>query len=98
MPSLQRRLLFGTALGTTLVLLVAGIGLHAMVRAALFQEFDNALRDKATTLAALIEQDGDRIELEFTEADMAEFTRSDRPQYFQVWLRDGTVVERSHSL
>ncbi len=98
MPSLRRRLLVGTVFGAAVILLAAGISLYAMMRASLLSEFDNALREKAATLAAMIEYNGDRIDLEFTEADIAEFVRDDRPEYFQVWHADGTVVERSPSL
>ncbi len=98
MLSLRRRLLFGTALGTAGVLCVAGFALYTMMRASLYAGFDGSLRQKAETLADLIEQEHDGIELEFAEADMAEFKRSDRPEYFQVWLADGTLVQRSPSL
>ena len=40
MPSLRGRLLAGTALGTSLVLLAAGIALYVMMRASLRLEFD----------------------------------------------------------
>ncbi len=98
MPSLRRRLLVGTGLGTAFALMAAGIALYALMRTSLQQDFDNTLREKAETLASMIEQSDERIELEFTEADMVEFERTLRPEYFQVWLADGTAVERSSSL
>ncbi len=98
MVSLRRRLLVGTALGTGAVLLVSGIALYAMMRASLYSQFDDSLRQKAHTLASLIEQDDEGIELEFTEADMLEFKRPDRQEYFQVWHADGRVLARSPSL
>ena len=98
MLSLRWRLLFGTAIGTAVILSVAGLALYLMMKASLFGEFDDSLRDKVRTLAGLIEQEGEHIELEFAEADMTEFERSARPEYFQLWLADGTVVERSPSL
>ena len=68
-----------------------------MIKSALLAEFDNALRAKARTLADLIEQEGDEYELEFAEAEMAEFARADRPEYFQVRLVNGAVLARSPS-
>ncbi len=98
MASLRRRLITGTALGTAAVLLAAGFALYAMVKSSLLSEFDHALLEKARTLAGMIEQEERRVELEFAEADMSEFTRTDRPEYFQVWLADGGVIARSDSL
>ncbi|HUU85404.1 MAG TPA: ATP-binding protein [Phycisphaerae bacterium] len=98
MPSIRRRLLLGTALGTAVVLSAAALTLYVMMRASLFAEFDGALRQRVQTLASLVEQEGDQIDLEFTETDMAQFERPDRPEYFQVWLADGATVERSPSL
>lgn len=97
MRSLRRRLLLGTAIGTAAVLSGAGFMRYAMMRASLFASFDAALLERAHTLAGMIEQDGREIEPAFTEADMVEFRRPNRPEYFQVWLADGTVVARSPS-
>lgn len=98
MRSLRARLLWGTALGSAAVLFLAGLAIHAMVRTLLYAEFDNALRAKAYTLAGLAEQEGRHIELEFVEAEMSEFERDDRPEYFEVWRVGGDVVACSPSL
>ena len=98
MRSLGRRLLIGAGAGTAIVLVGAGTALDALMRASLLREFDAALGEKAVTLSAMVEQDGDDISLEFTEAEMGEFRRPERPEYFQVWREDGTVVEKSPSL
>lgn len=98
MVSLRRRLLLGTAGGSAAVMLAAGTALYVMVRTSLLAEFDHSLAGKAATLVHMIEQEGDRVELDFTEADMPEFTRHDRPEYFQAWREDAGVVERSASL
>ncbi len=95
MTSLRRRLLVGTGVGTVIVLVMAGTSLYAMMRASLLREFDKALRERAVTLSALIEQKEEEILLEFTEAEMLEFQRTQRPEYFQVWRGDGTVVDKS---
>ena len=95
MTSLRRRLLVGTGLGTAIILVGSGTVLYALVRASLLREFDKALRDKAASLSALVEQSGDDIVLEFTEEDMIEFQRTQRPEFFQVWREDGTVAGKS---
>ncbi len=98
MPSLRRRLLTGTALGTAACLSAAGLTLYLLMRASLQAEFDAALRDKIATLSAMIELFDDEVDLEFTDAEMVEFRRETRPEYFQVWSLDGHVVGRSPSL
>lgn len=98
MNSLRRRMLLATALGSAAVLLVAGVALYAMFKASLFATFDRALMDKAVTLSQMIELDGRQIELEFSEAEMAEFERDERPEYFQVMREEGTIIQRSPSL
>ncbi len=96
--SLRRRLLIGTALGTGAVLLAAGLGLYQWMRGSLLAAFDAALREKAATLAELMEQEGDRVDLEFAEVELPEFTRSQSPEYFEVWDAAGAVVALSPSL
>ncbi|HPF40962.1 MAG TPA: ATP-binding protein [Phycisphaerae bacterium] len=98
MASLRSRLLAGTTLGFVVILIVAGVSLDRMILAFLMSEFDVSLRAKALTLSGMIEQEGNRIELEFEDADMAEFRRSDRPEYFQVRLENGVTLARSASL
>ncbi|MCA9256213.1 MAG: sensor histidine kinase N-terminal domain-containing protein [Phycisphaerales bacterium] len=98
MASLRRRLLVWTTLGFVVILIVAGVSLDRMIRAFFMSEFDASLRAKALTLSSMIEQEGNRIELEFEDADMAEFRRRDRPEYFQVRLENGETIARSASL
>lgn len=98
MRSLRSQLLVGTALGTTAVLLVSGAVLYALISGALWAEFDESLASKARSLAALAEQEGDRLDFEPDEAPLPEFEPSDRAELYQVWLPDGTVLSRSPSL
>jgi len=98
MRSMRSRLLVGTALGTAIVLAGAGVVLYVLTRASLLAEFDALLSAKARTLAGLVEQEGDKIELDLGEAGLSEFERAERPEYFQIWFDDGRVFARSRSL
>jgi len=98
MVSLRRRLLLGTAAGIAVIFAAAGTVLFGLMRASLLREFDTSLVQKALTLSALVEQDDNGISLEFSEAEMAEFRRRQRPEYFQVWGTDGKPLEKSPSL
>jgi two-component system, OmpR family, heavy metal sensor histidine kinase CusS len=96
MSSLRRRLLFGTGLGVVIVLCLAGVSLYALMRASLWSEFDRSLRQQGKSLLNLIEQQGDRLDLEFEESQ--EFTQQKRPDYFQIWSEERESLIKSARL
>ena len=96
--SLWSRVLVGAAVGITVVLAAAGLTIYLLVRMWLLNEFRSSLAGKAHALAALVEQEGGEVELEMDERDVIEFTRTDRPEYLQVWLVGGGELYRSRSL
>ena len=97
MGSLRGRLFVYLIVGTTLALLVAGFVLRPIIADALQREFDRALLAKARGLVALTEQEGDQVEFEFREEHMSEFAAGAEPEYFELWLADGSLVQRSPS-
>jgi two-component system sensor histidine kinase QseC len=97
MGSLRGRLFVYLIGGTALALLVAGFVLRTIVADALQREFDRALLAKARGLVALTEQEGDQVEFEFQSEHMPEFAGGAEPEYFELWLADGTLVQRSLS-
>jgi signal transduction histidine kinase len=97
MRSLRTRLFVYLIGGAALVLLVAGLALRAIVVNALQREFDAALLAKARALVALTEQEGGQIEFEFDEEHMPEFGAGASPEYFELWLADGSLIRRSPS-
>lgn len=99
MRSLRSRLLTVTAVGMVTVLVLAWGALYLLLRRALVDEFDRASGEKVRSLAALVEREEGRVELEFDEGEgLEEFRRATRPEYFQVWLASGREVSRSRSL
>ena len=63
--------------------------------------FDRALMAKAGSLATLMKVEPlSPIGLEFDFADefMPEFEAEVNPEYFQLWLADGRLIERSNAL
>jgi len=93
--SLQMRLLVGEVLAVLLLLTVFSVGIYTVIRGALFGQFDASLVSIAQILAASVEADGDKIELEFEAQQMPEFQDRDRPTYYQLWRPDGTVAAKS---
>ncbi len=96
--SLRSRLLAGVVLATALILAASCLTVYALMRESLLAEFDAALGSKARALAALVEQEGEEIELEFHQSSLPEFERAERPEYLQFWRATGGVLYRSSSL
>ena len=98
--SLRSRLLLLTFAGMALVLAVFALAMDAAVGQSLTSGFDAELAATARMLAAEVEQEGDTIKATFNEIemDLAAFKRPKRPEYYQLWAADGTVVARSPSL
>jgi two-component system heavy metal sensor histidine kinase CusS len=81
--SLRWRLIITTATATALILGLCGIVLDASIRRSLTGEFDSSLERNARAILPLIYQRGSKIvapEL----AEMREFKRPARPEYFEI--------------
>jgi signal transduction histidine kinase len=96
--SLRARLLLGVGASTAAALVLFALLVYRLERTALYDEMDRALRTRAQALSALVEQEANGIENDLGRSRMPAFSRRERPQYFQLWLPDGTVLERSQSL
>lgn len=96
MRSLRRRLMIGTAVSSAVVFSVAGFGLHALIRAALYEELDRALLGKAAALTGLVEDDLQAVEME--NPGLPEFSRADQPEYYELRTVGGKALFRSSSL
>jgi signal transduction histidine kinase len=98
MKSIRRQLMAGLAGGSLVLLLITGGMLWWQTREILVREFDAALRTKAGALISLVKQERGGVELDLADEFLPEFERPKRPEYFQFWLADGKVLERSPSL
>lgn len=98
MRSIRRFLVVTLLAGSGLLVLATGLGLCALAAHRLRAEFDRALLAKARALVTLTKQQQGEVELDFADEFMPEFAAGSGPEYFQLWLGDGTVLERSKSL
>ena len=101
--SIQRDLAVRLVLLTLLVSVTAGAALYLYIRATLWGQFDTSLAAKARALASVAKlevRDGGaaRLEFDFPEATMPEFSRARHPEYFELVRDDGSYVARSTSL
>lgn len=96
--SIHARLLVGTLAASVVVLATAGGLVYWFTRARLLAEFDAGLATRARAIAALVEEDREGFEVEAEGPTLAEYSRTQRPEYFQIWHPDGRVLARSDSL
>jgi signal transduction histidine kinase len=97
--TLRARLFLGTSLATAAILLAAGVLLYLSVRAALFADFDLALKSSAEALAALTEQAGTQVRMEPEVHALLDYTQKRRlPDYFSTWIDGNRLIEASDSL
>lgn len=99
MKSIRRQLTSRLLASLFLLVTLCGAILFHTMKKTLVSEYDSALEAKARALASLVMQEaGGKIEFEFADELMPVFGDSPRPDYFEIWLEDGRVIARSHSL
>ncbi len=98
MRSLRNRLVVATLVAMLLILLVAASAIYGMIRRALLAEFDETLLTKARAITSVAEQDDVRFELDLEAVQMPEFEPGERPEYFQIWSSENSVLARSSTL
>jgi len=98
MKSIAKRL-FSTQLIATLALAaVVGLFLYLRIRSSLLSQYDDSLRLKAKSLAALMHTGTKGFVTDFVEEAMPEFSRSRVAQYLEVLDGQGHLILRSKSL
>jgi two-component system sensor histidine kinase QseC len=95
--SLRARLTLLLVSGIGLPLVLGGLLLCVFVPAWLRHELDRSLEARAKALATLTKETAGVVELDFADELMPEFDSDEDPYYFELWLGDGTLVERSRS-
>ncbi len=98
MKSIRRRLIGLTLPSLLLLALAAGFGLYVVAKHALELQLDDSVSDEAHALGTLLVDRGDRIEFEFADEAMPEYSRAKAPEYFEIRRANGEVFERSKTL
>ena len=97
MRSIKNNIVLFTLLCVIATLLAGQIFVDRIISGWLEQQFDDALESKARALVTLTKSTGDEVELDFADEFMPEFELSPDAEYFDVFLQNGTLLERSHS-
>ena len=98
MSSVRRRLTLGLALVLCFLWGAGGLARYVTMRSQLVSEFDRGLESSAQALVALTSEDRGVVEMDFHSAAMPAFSRAEQPDYFQMWMPDGSTGWRSPSL
>ena len=98
MKSIRRFLTWRLLVATAALFVSGNATLYLILRSRIVGQFDDAMAAKARAFASMLVPDDGGIELEFKDEYLPEYGRPDRPEYFQIWIADGEVVERSKSM
>jgi len=80
------------------ILVFVALLINVLVSIWLEHEFDEALEAKVNVLVTLMKDTPDGLDFDFADEFMPEFESTEQSEYFQIWLDDNSVFERSHSL
>ena len=96
--SIRRRLTFSLILALLILLGGSGVALYGCIRVELSATFDESLLSKAHSLQSVLRMKRGKIDFDFVDDQMPEFSPSPTAQYFQLWSSQGQSLERSESL
>ncbi|MCP4765680.1 MAG: hypothetical protein GY875_05355 [Gammaproteobacteria bacterium] len=97
MHSISKTITISTILSVGLILAAGQIVVDRIVSNWILQQFDDALEARARALVTLTKYDGIEVELDFADEFMPEFEAPENPDYFELYLGDGSLLEKSHS-
>jgi two-component system sensor histidine kinase QseC len=98
MSSIQRRLTTALAALCCVLWFGGGVAAYLTMRHGLIREFDYAHRTDVNSLSNMTEQNPAGLKFDSIGEYMPAFRREERPDYFQLWETDGTVLYRSPAL
>ncbi|MCA9148137.1 MAG: GHKL domain-containing protein [Planctomycetales bacterium] len=86
-PSLHRRLLVLVAVSSVLTLAVSGVIVSVLVESRLWQQFDDGLRDRLYSFTQLVEQDADRVDVEWNDFGPNDTSALDSASRVTCWYK-----------
>ncbi len=96
--SIRRRLVLLVGGGAVTLAVASGLATGLLFEARLARALDRELADKARLLAALSEQEGEKVLFEFVSEMMPESRSREGGEYFEVWIEGEDALARSESL
>ena len=96
--SMKKKIIVNALLGFLALFLTIGLSGTFYLIKWLNKEFDQNLSAKSSVLVSLAKVDQGSVEFDFSGEFMPEFSTSEDPEYFQLWLNSHEVLEKSNSL
>lgn len=97
MQSIRNKITLFTLLCVIITLFAGQIFVDRIISNWLIEQFDDALESRARVLVTLTKSTGDEIELDFADEFMPEFESATDSEYFELFLDNGILLERSRS-
>lgn len=98
MRSIRHHLLLHLLLRAAPLVIAGCVALFLVLRFLLIQQFDSSLRAQTGALASMAERVGDGVDFDYDVEEIPDYLNKPRPGYFELWLSDGVVLQRSASL
>jgi len=86
-----------TVICIVVILILGQLVIDSVLSNWLEERFDDALQAKALALVTLTKSNGVEVEIDFADEFMPEFSRPVDPEFFELYLQNGVLLERSRS-
>lgn len=96
--SIRRHLNKTLCLAAALLLPLGGLSVYWTAKNLLIAQFDATLAAKAQALITAAEIDDEEFEIDFDVQAFAGFGKQSNEDYYQIWMADGSSLQRSPSL
>jgi two-component system sensor histidine kinase QseC len=96
MRTIRQQLTGKLLVGFAVPLVVGGLAVFLLTRAALLEQFDATLRAQAIAIVSAARQNGGSVEFEIPNSLERDTDR--HASFFQIWRTDGTTLRRSEPL
>ncbi len=96
--SIKRKLTITLVMSILVAILAGTFYLYSFVYSFSLKRFDSHLNNKARTLAAILDEGGEDGFSYEIDKFLPEFERKRDSEYYQVWLENGKVLQRSRTL
>ncbi|TWX54582.1 sensor histidine kinase [Colwellia hornerae] len=97
MTSIKKKLSQYISISISVLLVSLFFIIDISVDSWISNQFDRAMINKAGLLETLVNEDPEKVDFDFADEFMPEFSGANDPEYFQLW-RDNEVFERSNTL
>jgi signal transduction histidine kinase len=97
MTSIKKKLSRYISISISILLVSLFLITDISVDSWISSQFDRAMINKAGLLETLVSEHPDKVDFDFADEFMPEFSGANDPEYFQLW-RDDKVFERSETL